>query len=232
MTRKLRQLSLTAELVALVDRKEPDSGPEYGLVEMTDEEYEQAAHEFLRRKSDMPFWVFAYGSLIWRPDFEHIEHRTCRAFGWRQSFCLDIVRWRATPQQPGLMMCMDYGGSCHGVAFRLPDGNDREQMCCGSCAAKRATRRTCPRSAGSTCMTANKNSVRSPSGPRRAHRVTNINLPIVEQAQRLARAAGHLGTSAEYLHNTIVELEEFAIHDSYLWRLQKLVADEIRWMNG
>jgi cation transport protein ChaC len=48
--------------------------------------------------------------------------------------------------------------------------------------------------------------------------------------QRLARAAGHLGTSAEYLHNTIVKLEEFGIHDSYLWQLQKLVADEIKRM--
>ena len=51
-----------------------------------------------------------------------------------------------------------------------------------------------------------------------------------EQAQRPARAAGHIGTSAEYLHNTIVKLEEFGIHDSYLWRLQKLVADEIKRM--
>ena len=59
-----------------------------------------------------------------------------------------------------------------------------------------------------------------------------VNLPLEEQAQRLARAAGHLGTSAEYLHNTIVKLEEFGIHNSYLWRLQKLVADEIGRMHA
>jgi glutathione-specific gamma-glutamylcyclotransferase len=231
MARKLRQLSLTAELVALVDRKEPDSGPEYGQVEMTDEEYEHAAHDFLRRKSDKPFWVFAYGSLVWRPDFEHIEHRTCRAFGWRRSFCLDIVRWRATPQQPGLMMCMDYGGSCHGVAFRLPDGNDREQML-----------RLLRREASYKEDLPSFRWIDVHDGKQKFRALTfwaaprspgyYINLPIEEQAQRLARAAGHLGTSAEYLHNTIVKLEEFGIHDSYLWRLQKLVADEIRRMHG
>jgi cation transport protein ChaC len=97
MARKPRQLSLTAELVASVDRKEPDSGPEYGLIEMTDEEFEQAAGQILSQNAGNPFWVFAYGSLIWRPDFEHIEHRTCKAFGWRRSFSLDIIRWRATP---------------------------------------------------------------------------------------------------------------------------------------
>ena len=58
-----------------------------------------------------------------------------------------------------------------------------------------------------------------------------LNLPIEEQAIRLARAAGHVGTCAEYLHNTVAKLEEHGIHDSYLWRLQKLVADEIRRMH-
>ena len=58
-----------------------------------------------------------------------------------------------------------------------------------------------------------------------------VKLSLEEQAIRLSRAAGHVGTGAEYLHNTIVKLEEFGIHDSYLWRLQKLVADEIRRMH-
>lgn len=230
MARKPRQLSLTAELVASVDRKEPDSGPEYGLVEMTDEEFEQAAEQILQQNTGNPFWVFAYGSLIWRPDFEHIEHRTCKAFGWRRSFSLDIVRWRATPQQPGLMMCMDYGGCCHGVAFRLPDGKDHEQML-----------RLLRREASYQQDLPSFRWIDVHHGKQKFRALTfwaaprapgyYMNLPIEEQAQRLARAAGHLGTSAEYLHNTIVKLEEFGIHDSYLWRLQELVAEEIRRMH-
>lgn len=227
MARKARQLSLTTELVASVDRKEPDSGPEYGLIEMTDEEFEQAAGQILQQNAGNPFWVFAYGSLIWKPDFEHVEHVACKAFGWRRSFSLDIVRWRATPQQPGLMMALDYGGCCHGVAFRLSEGDDHAQMLRllrreASYKEDLPSIRWIDVQAGSQKFRA----LTFWAAPRA--RGYYIDLSLEEQAQRLARAAGHLGTSAEYLHNTIVKLEEFGIHDSYLWRLQKLVADEIK----
>jgi len=59
-----------------------------------------------------------------------------------------------------------------------------------------------------------------------------VKLPIEQQAFLLARAAGHIGTCAEYLHNTIVKLHEHGIHDSYLWRLQELVADEVLRMRS
>ena len=98
------------------------------MIELSDEDYDQAAEQILVQNAGKPFWVFAYGSLIWKLDFEHIEHVACKAFGWRRSFSLDIVRWRGSPQQPGLMMGLDYGGCCHGVAFRLPEGNDHTQM--------------------------------------------------------------------------------------------------------
>ena len=53
-------------------------------------------------------------------------------------------------------------------------------------------------------------------------------LPLEEVADVLARAAGHWGTCAEYLHNTVAHLEELGIHDRNLWGLQALVADRIR----
>jgi len=48
----------------------------------------------------------------------------------------------------------------------------------------------------------------------------------------LARACGHVGSGAEYLYNTVSHLEEFGIRDRNLWRLQQLVADEIRSIHG
>ena len=111
MVRRRQVLSLTAELVALVDRKEPDSGPEFGLTALSDDDYAHAACDILQQNAGNPLWLFAYGSLIWKPDFEHVEHRASIAHGWRRSFSLDIVRWRATREQPGLMMALDYGGS-------------------------------------------------------------------------------------------------------------------------
>ena len=229
MARKSRQLSLTAALVASVDRKEPDSGPEYGLIEMTDEEFHQAARQILSQNANNPFWVFAYGSLIWKPDFEHVEHVACKAFGWRRSFSLDIVRWRATPQQPGLMMALDYGGCCHGVAFRLSEGDDHAQML-RLLRREASYKEDLPSFRWIDVQTGGKKLCALTFWAAPRAKGYYIDLSLEEQAQRLTRAAGHLGTSAEYLHNTIVKLEEFGIHESYLWQLQKLVADEIKRM--
>jgi glutathione-specific gamma-glutamylcyclotransferase len=57
-----------------------------------------------------------------------------------------------------------------------------------------------------------------------------VSLPLHAQAHMLARAAGHGGSGAAYLHQTVVKLEELGIHDRYLWQLQHLVAAEIRAM--
>jgi cation transport protein ChaC len=230
MPRKKVPLSLTADLIALIDRREPDPGPEPGLVELTDAEYAAAAHDFLARHGDGPIWIFAYGSLIWNPEFDFVEHRVCRAYGWRRSFSLMIARWRASPEQPGLMLALDYGGSCQGVAFRLPDDDKPRRM-------ERLLRREASYAEDLTCF----RWIDVVSGTDKLRALTfwaaprldgyYLDLPIEDQAIRLARAAGHIGTSAEYLYNTISKLEEHGIHDAYLWRLQKLVADEIRRMH-
>ena len=57
--------------------------------------------------------------------------------------------------------------------------------------------------------------------------VIQVDLPLAEQARRIARAAGHMGSCAAYLHNTVRHLEELGIRDRYLWELQRLVAEEI-----
>jgi cation transport protein ChaC len=230
MPRKKEPLSLTADLVALVDRREPDPGPEHGLAELTDDEYAAAASDFLARQGGGTIWVFAYGSLIWNPEFDFVEHRSCKAYGWRRSFSLVIERWRGTREQPGLMMTLDYGGSCHGVAFRLPDDDRQGRM-------ERLLRRESSYKEDLSCF----RWIDVWDGDRKLRAMVfwaapradgyYLSLPIEEQAIRLARAAGHVGTCAEYLYNTIAKLEEHGIHDTYLWRLQKLVAAEIRRMH-
>src|SRR5207245_3460053 len=57
---------------------------------------------------------------------------------------------------------------------------------------------------------------------------TSLGQPLEKVARVLARACGHVGSGAEYLYNTVSHLETFTIHDRNLWRLQQLVADEIR----
>jgi len=75
--------------------------------------------------SDGDFWVFAYGSLMWRPGFAYA--RRCKAMlrGWRRSLCVYSHVYRGSPERPGLVLGLDRGGACAGVAFEV-DSTQRE----------------------------------------------------------------------------------------------------------
>lgn len=222
---KPRSLSLTADLVAKAHRIELDCGPDPARPVLSEQEYETAADEFCHQLNGAPLWIFAYGSLIWKPDFEHEEEMPCIAYGWRRSFCLNISRWRASPKQPGLMMALDQGGSCKGIAYRLPAAETKVQIL--RLLRRETTHREGLQSVRWIGVRAGQQSFRALTFWVRPHDERYINLSLNDQAHRLARAAGHFGTGAEYLHNTVVKLEELGIHDRYLWQLQKLVAAEI-----
>jgi glutathione-specific gamma-glutamylcyclotransferase len=64
-------------------------------------------------------WVFGYGSLMWRPGFEHVESQPALLRGAHRALCIRSFRHRGTPDAPGLVLGLDQGGSCRGVAFRV-----------------------------------------------------------------------------------------------------------------
>lgn len=70
-------------------------------------------------RSDL--WVFAYGSLMWKPGFDFVERRRARMPGYVRRFCLDSITYRGTPDYPGLVLALDeeVGGACDGVAYRV-----------------------------------------------------------------------------------------------------------------
>lgn len=82
----------------------------------------------LRLDPDADIWVFAYGSLMWNPGFPHLEVRRGRLYGYHRRFCIYSHVYRGTPDRPGLVLGLDRGGSCEGLAFRVPAGEAVEVM--------------------------------------------------------------------------------------------------------
>lgn len=66
-------------------------------------------------------WVFGYGSLMWNPGFRFIERRRAVIHGYHRSLCMLSHMYRGTPDRPGLVLGLDIGGACHGIAFRVAD---------------------------------------------------------------------------------------------------------------
>ena len=64
-------------------------------------------------------WVFGYGSLIWKPEFDFVEQRPAKLPGHHRALCLWSRINRGTPEQPGLVFGLERGGECHGMAFRI-----------------------------------------------------------------------------------------------------------------
>lgn len=222
-------MRLTERHVALLRREIADPGPQLveGFRTATDEDYEQIVDEMLRTRPAGPFWLFGISSLIWKPETAFEEAQQAVARGWHRRFCLGWdYRFRGTRETPGLMMALDRGGQCRGMIFRLPEATleaelhkliRREQSMVPSAFPWRFIEVVAadgPKRALSFAM--DRKSARYIAG-----------LRDDELADMLATAVGFRGSMAEYLHSTIVKLEELGIHDKNLWRLQAMVADRI-----
>src|SRR5215469_11706625 len=76
-----------------------------------------------RAASEGDLWVFGYGSLIWRPGFDFVERVPARLIGEHRALCVYSFVHRGTPEKPGLVLGLDRGGACRGVAFRIAEKN-------------------------------------------------------------------------------------------------------------
>lgn len=222
-----RVMSLTEELVARCHREVADAGPDPDAQHLGDVDYERMIDETLAaNQKEGPLWLFAYGSLIWKPEVEHTEEKVALARGWHRSFCINMTRWRATKAEPGLMMGMDRGGQCKGVAFRLTNGDRREQL--DKLLRREMTLKPSTYKPRWLNLATEDGTLTALAFVinRRGHAYAG-GLGEDEVVQRLATTCGHWGSSADYLYNVVKNLEQRSIHDRHLWRLQHLVAERI-----
>lgn len=221
-------MSLTPDLIAHVHRDVPDPGPPDGATRLTDEDFAGLARDLLAPiPAGQDIWIFACGSLIWKPACAIEEQRPAMLRGWHREFCIRVVGFRGSPDCPGLMMGLERGGACRGVMQRIAGGTAPQrldQLLRREMSYKPATNR--PRWV----------TVES-EGERRPAIAITVDRRGIAYAGRhsaeataaiLARACGHWGSGAEYLMNTVAHLEALGIHDRYLWELQALVAEKIR----
>jgi cation transport protein ChaC len=174
-----------------------------------------------RRPPGAGWWIFAYGSLLWNPLFPFAEARPATARGYHRRFCLWSLASRGTTTQPGLVLGLDRGGSCHGVVYRLPARCARAELALlwrreMVVAAYRP--RWLRVRAGAHVLTALTFVVD------REHLQYTGELSLSRQVRVFATAEGAFGSSADYLERTRVALITHGIVDPYLEELAAKVA--------
>jgi glutathione-specific gamma-glutamylcyclotransferase len=220
---------LTPELVALVEREVVDAGPAPGVVVHGEDDYEVSLQYLLAAGAwqGEDVWVFAYGSLLWNPAFDVAEEIAAILHGWHRAFCIRLTRFRGTPDQPGLMMSLVPGGSCRGVLQRVPGADVLESL-------RKLWRREMTVKPPNTpprwvTVKAGQAAVRAIAFVADRHGPNFVRGLTPEQiANVLCRAVGHWGSGAEYLMQTVDQLDRLGIEDSDLARLQRHAAQQLQ----
>jgi len=222
-------LKLQPELFAHLVPPAQDPGPAGHLPYLTDEEYAQSIEACLNEAPDRSnIWIFAYGSLIWKPCFSVTDRRIGVVRGWQRAFCLKTTRWRGTEARPGLMMALDRGGSCRGVAYRLnpetlmEDLNRLWRREIGVKPVNHDPRWVTVEEEGRSEIQA----IAFTANPDGRSYVTGGSLDDV--AATLAGAVGVWGSCAEYLYETARQLHALGIEDETVWTLQERVAERLQ----
>jgi len=193
--------------------------------ELSDVEIAASLRQTLQDRDHEDLWLFGYGSLIWKPDFAYADHAVARVQGYHRSFCLWQRRYRGNRHNPNLMLALDAGGSCRGVAYRVagPDvkakisATWRRELVGNGYRPRWVMAHTDQGSIAALAFVANRQN---------AERYTG-RLPDPVVARYIAEACGEGGSGAEYLLETVLALEKLGIRDSRLWRLQRLVAGHL-----
>jgi glutathione-specific gamma-glutamylcyclotransferase len=184
----------------------------------------KATSESELSKGDL--WVFGYGSLMWRPGFEFIEQVPARLIGEHRALCVYSFVHRGTPEKPGLVLGLDRGGACRGIAFRVP-----EKQRVTTIAYLRAREQV------TSVYREVMRSVWLENEPRqrvsalayvvdRGHVQYAGRLSLPDQLRHVQQGHGQSGANREYVVATVKAIEAEGIRDSQLHQLASMLRDD------
>jgi cation transport protein ChaC len=217
--RDLRREDFTVERI----RRIADEAAKRGGVPLMSEEARRASLKAMRATvpDGQDAWVFGYGSLMWNPAINVVDSRKAHVRGYHRTFCLTLGVGRGTPDKPGLMLAIDRGGSCTGVAHRIAaEAVESElsilwlrEMISGAYEPRwvNADIDGCNRTRVLTFVI------------NRSHPRYEGALPEEQMARRIAHSQGILGTNREYLYRTVKHLAELGIDDGPMHSLARQV---------
>lgn len=196
-----------------------------GVNVLSEDQLQESIHKTLKRqKPDSDVWIFAYGSLIWNPIFNFVEQRVGTIYGWHRRFCLWVPRGRGTPDNPGLVLGLDRGGSCRGIAYRIAAAEVpaellllwRREMVVGCYIPSWVRVFDGTQTVEAIAFVIN-----------RQHRAYAGNISFETTVNSIATASGELGSSAEYLMQTVNGLLALGIKDKHLLQLRDQVVAQL-----
>ena len=168
-------------------------------------------------------WVFGYGSLMWRPGFAHVEAVRARVTGYSRRFCVTGVHHRGSAQRPGLVLGLDRGGVCEGVAYRVA-AEDASKVLRYLRAREQVNgvyRETLVRL---ELGDSSQRSVRAVTYlVERNHPSYAGRLPLQLQVRYICGARGRSGINLDYIINTLRHLAELGIRERELERLMVVI---------
>jgi cation transport protein ChaC len=183
-------------------------------------EAEIISSRLLRPPPGEDFWVFAYGSLMWRPGFAHLDRQPALLRGYHRAFCVLSSHYRGTKAQPGLVLGLDRGGACRGRAYLIAaaDGatvaqylHDRE-MITGVYDPRWLPVEIPGRRILAAAYVVD-----------RRHTEYVGKLPEERICEMILNGVGSAGSNREYLENTVRHLDELGIAEGPLHRLHRMV---------
>ncbi len=193
-----------------------------GLFKVMSEEERQASlkHCLDKHDAESDLWLFGYGSLMWNPAIHFEESRLAKLHGYHRRFCLWTPVGRGTPENPGLVLGLDRGGSCRGMAFRIAAAHIESELRL-IWRREMVTDAYCPY--WTMLATAEGRIPALTFIVNRHHNRYAGKLPLEKQIQHIATAEGRLGPSRDYLLNTADHLRALGVYDKTLETLAEKV---------